>query len=247
MTFCVGDIVPTLVSGEVEILEKFSPTNLTIRFLDTGYVKKGVRSGNLRSGKVKDPYRKSLYGIAFLGEGEFRQKTHPHLYQCWTNMFLRSYSQTVDNYKRRYYDRNSSVYEDWHCFQNFAKWCEQHYVKGFALDKDLRKLGNTVYCPDYCEFVPPQINSLLLVGHHNDRELPIGVCKEAGGYAAKLFKYNKQFRVGLFPDIETAWLAYKQHKEDYVKEVAEHYYRKGDISELIYNNLMTWEAVRYPL
>ena len=48
--------------------------------------------------------------------------------------------------------------------------------------------------------------------------------------------------IGYFSAPEEAFEAYKRAKEEYIKEVAEKYYKEGAISEKVYNALMNYEV-----
>ena len=54
--------------------------------------------------------------------------------------------------------------------------------------------------------------------------------------------YGKKVRVGLFPTIESAFNAYKESKESYIKKIAQEYYDRGEITERVYDALMRYEV-----
>ena len=68
-------------------------------------------------------------------------------------------------------------------FQEFAEWCNQqpgYSAKDslgmfFEIDKDIISLGNKVYSPEYCCFVPRRINSLFTSCRAARGDLPLGV------------------------------------------------------------------------
>jgi len=68
-------------------------------------------------------------------------------------------------------------------FQEFAEWCNQQpgysakdsFGMFFEIDKDIISLGNKVYSPEYCCFVPRRINSLFTSCRAARGDLPLGV------------------------------------------------------------------------
>lgn len=130
-----------------------------IQFTHTGTTMTVYRD-NAAKGKLKDPYKISVYGEGYLG---FVDKSLPHYKQAgqlWRNMMKRCYS-TKDH--KGYYGR-AFVDERWKCFSNFLEDLSQlnnfdKWLKGFKsgvkynLDKDLTLPGNKVYSKEACQFV----------------------------------------------------------------------------------------------
>ena len=58
---CVGKILKSKNFGEFKILKYNDSGNVEIRFLKTGY-ETVAQLGNIKSGKVKDPYVPSVSG-----------------------------------------------------------------------------------------------------------------------------------------------------------------------------------------
>ncbi len=59
---CVGKILKSKNFGEFKILKYNDSGNVEIRFLKTGY-ETVAQLGNIKSGKVKDPYAPSVCGV----------------------------------------------------------------------------------------------------------------------------------------------------------------------------------------
>ena len=75
----------------------------------------------------------------------------------WRSMLQRCYMQ---NESQKTYI-GCSVVNEWHNFQNFAKWFELNWPKDgglYELDKDIKVKGNKTYGPDFCLFVTKQEN-----------------------------------------------------------------------------------------
>lgn len=55
------------------------------------------------------------------------------------------------------------------------KFYDENYKEGFQLDKDILKIGNKIYCQEYCRFVPNYLNSLLIDHGAARGDLPLGI------------------------------------------------------------------------
>lgn len=114
-------------------------------------------------GMVKNPFNPIIYKIGFFGVGEYSKKNNKKIYQCWQDMMKRAYDSKYKEKNPSYKD--CTVCEEWHKFQNFAKWCEEnHYeIEGerMELDKDIVVKRNSIYSPETCVFVPSSINKIF--------------------------------------------------------------------------------------
>src|SRR5690606_10080287 len=145
-----------------------------IQFLNTGY-KKLIRANDLNQqlkhkNKPKDIYRKSYYGIGYLGNYKsvknFKDEHIKILMTKWESMFKRCYGQGDKN-KKNYQDKNIFVHQDWHSFEQFLKdvrYLPQYHLAkeddfaGWDLDKDY--YGSNCYSKDTCVFLNHQENVL---------------------------------------------------------------------------------------
>ena len=152
----IGDIFKTINNGDVLVLSEFKNRKVRIKFIDTGNVI-DANYDNLVKGKVKDKCRPSVYGVGFIGKGNYKATIKGKIskpYQTWHGMMGRSYSE--DCQKRNPTYKGCTVHPDWHNFQNFAKWYEENYPNDgnkYELDKDIKIEGNKVYGPETCLFV----------------------------------------------------------------------------------------------
>ena len=133
-----------------------------------------------------------------MGEGVCSLKSHRKAYQAWSNMLTRGYSKKYKNERTTYKD--VTVCEEWHNFQNFAKWFEENYIEGWHLDKDILVKGNKVYSEGACCFVPPEINNLFTKADRIRGKYPIGVYedKQAGKFKVRISVEGKQKHVGRY-------------------------------------------------
>tara|TARA_R110000850_G_scaffold208805_1_gene334857 strand:+ start:673 stop:1272 length:600 start_codon:yes stop_codon:yes gene_type:complete len=192
-----------------------------------------------------------IYGVAYNSRGKYNTGTsskHTKDYAVWQSMTARCYDRTASMHKR-YKHLGVTVCDGWLDFQVFAEWFENNYIEGFALDKDLTNNDSKQYSPENCAFIPSAVNSLLTANNANRGDYPVGVYwqKKNKKFMAKCRKGSgRQKYLGLFVTPELAFSAYKEYKEDYIKQTAQEHYSLGNISEAIYNNLMTWEVVPFP-
>ena len=225
------------------IVEDLGWDNVIVRF-DSGYVTKTQRSSILK-GTVKDKLFRSVYGVGYHGVGDYDWVSHKVAYQTWVDVLKRVY---VENKSRTSY-LNVSVCDEWHNFQNFAEWFynqEFHVAKDengkrYDLDKDILVKGSKTYSPETCCFVPSEINCLFIRNKRFRGNLPIGVTKSGKRFAARLSKgFGNRVYLGSFKTETEAFLAYKQAKELYLKELAEKW--KGKIDDRAYEALMNYEV-----
>ncbi len=162
-------------------------------------------------------------------------------YHTWVRMISRCNRKKYSTSDIKYKD--CFVCDEWKYFSNFLKFFEENYIDGYAIDKDLIKKGNKCYCPECCCFVPQRINNLIESRTNHRGYLPIGVHQTKNGmYKAQMKKNGKTYGIGVFYTIEDAFLAYKQVKEKFIKEIAEEYYSKGLITQRVYDALLRYKV-----
>lgn len=147
--------------GMVEVVEYFSSKRVDVKFVDTGFTT-SVESGQLRSGRVKDKLKPTIFGVAFLGDNDYPScpKGVPtQEYRTWFNMLDRCYNPERSDRNKCY--ENATVCDEWHNYGNFYEWFqEQYFEKGMHLDKDIKGDGSLVYSPENCCFVTPAENNI---------------------------------------------------------------------------------------
>lgn len=179
--------------------------------------------------------------VVGIGTNDLLGTEHLKSYKIWQNMLLRCYSEKWRQRTQSYAD--CSVCDEWLTFSNFKKWFDENYVEGYQLDKDLMHKGAKVYSPENCNFVPQYINTLTIKGKKVRGDYPIGVTKYGNRYVAAMSKKGSRCtRIAVRDTPEEAFLAYKQTKEAYIKEVATEYYNRGEITKRVYDALMRWEV-----
>lgn len=177
--------------GELEIIDYISSSLVYVRFTETGY-KTSAESGDIRKGSVRDLLCKSIFGVGYCGVGGFKQSTNGKknsTYSAWYNMLLRCYSEK----HREKYPTYSDVYvcDEWHNYQNFAKWYEENKVSGMELDKDIKIKGNRIYSPKTCIFVSQDENK------RNARQISFSIVSPDGDihHAENMSKFCIKFNL----------------------------------------------------
>ena len=106
-----------------------------------------------------------------------------------------------------------------------------------CLDKDILCKGNKIYSRETCIFVPQRINTLFVKSDKTRGKNPIGVSDlPSGKYEVMCSNgYGKTIRLGTYSTEEEAFQAYKEYKENLIKEVIDSY--EGKIPEPFYSKL----------
>jgi hypothetical protein len=199
------------------------------------------------------------YGIGYMGDGKYKSKDEnkkkTKAYNTWSHMLRRCYDPYFLNEHPTYID--CYVCEEWHNFQNFAKWFYENYYEcndeQMQLDKDILIKGNKIYSPNTCILVPKRINCLFTKSDASRGEYPIGVYykfKKVGQYeyhylevSCSVMKNGKKGKVLKTLPLNKPFQAfsiYKQFKEKYIKQIADEY--KGLIPQKLYEALYKWEV-----
>lgn len=232
------------------IIEYENNKNIIIEF-DNGYKKKG-QYYNFKKGSFKSPYTKTVFNKGYLGEGRYNfSDKNGNRTKCeieWRLIFQRCYYEA--DLKRFPSYRDCSICEDWHNFQNFAEWFEENYYKvndeHMVLDKDILIKNNKIYSPNTCIFVPERINILFTKTNSKRGLYPIGVSfdKYANKYSSQcsilVNGIKKQKKIGRFNTPEEAFNAYKEFKEQYIKQVADEY--KDKIPKKLYEAMYKYKV-----
>ena len=247
---CVGKVCKSKSSGDFKILTCNGARNVEVQFLKTGY-KTTVYLGSIRNGYVKDRYAPSVYDIGIIGD-KYPSRVNGRNtkeYMLWIDMLKRCYSDAnvCDNFKKKYptYE-GCEVSENFKSYEYFYEWCHNQIgfgVKGWQLDKDLLIKGNKVYSESTCVFIPAEVNTLLVKSDKIRGKHPIGVywrnTKKA--FVAQVNKNKgKPEYLGSFNTEIEAFNAYKEVKENYLKELANKW--KSQIDDRAYEALMNYEV-----
>ncbi len=152
--------------GPFKIVNYRNSFDVEIEFINTGF-RRRAHAGAIRNGQVKDPFAPSVYGVAFLGVGEYIagvKGKHAKAYAAWFSMIQRCYCLKCQKKHPTY--KGCSVCDEWLNFQTFASWFEDNYTEGSQIDKDIRFKGNKIYAPSNCLFAPQGINVIEAQAKH---------------------------------------------------------------------------------
>lgn len=233
----------------MKIVEYNSHNDMIIEFQDECKYRMHTQYCNFQNGNVKNPYYPSVYGVGITG------LKYPRSFNCritkeynsWFNILQRSFSENEKN--RSPYYKDVTCCEEWFLFENFYEWLHNqdnfdkwYSGKRWAIDKDIIVKGNKLYSPDTCCLVPQNVNCLLLKRDALRGEFPIGVKKRGDKFEANCGNpfTRKREHLGVYDTPEEAFLTYKIHRENYIKQVAEIEYKSGNITKPCYEALINY-------
>ena len=135
---CVGKVCKSLNSGDFKILKYNNSENVEIQFTNTGY-RKVAEMKEVKTGRVKDPFSPSVYGVGILGTKYLASMSGRNTkeYNLWNSMLKRCYSDTL---KKKYptYE-GCEVSEKFKSYEYFYEWCHKQVGfgnEGWPIDKD---------------------------------------------------------------------------------------------------------------
>lgn len=145
------------------------------------------------------------------------------VYRTWMHMLERCYS--VDFQVKNPAYTGCSVASEWHIFSVFREWMLTQEWSDKHLDKDILYLGNKLYSPERCVFIPAALNKFLVGSASNRGDCPVGFYwnKQAGKYAAQCknpFTKNNQF-LGYFTNPLEAHEAWRSRKHEHACRYAD--------------------------
>ena len=219
----VGKIFKTNEGYDIKIIRQNNAHKRTVKFLDEYGHEVEVYTSTIVSGKLRNPYHKSVLGIGYLGVGDniavdTINRKNTKAYSIWHGMIKRCYTKTFENYK------NVTVCEEWHCFQTFADWYNKRYIDGFnmQIDKDLLQQGveNKIYSPETCVLLPSDINNFLVDRPFKSTGLN-GIDKIKKGFKVSIcdFDSKDKINIGVFDKIEDAICAWNENRNLQVLKV----------------------------
>jgi len=166
-------------------------------------------------------------------------------YAVWGSMLERC----IEKWWRKYPTYiGTTCSENFKSYIFFYEWCQtqtrfgntDENGKSWHLDKDLLVKGNKVYSEDTCVFLPLRLNLLLVRCNAARGSSPIGVywIPRLGKFRAMCSEVNKQRHLGCFDTEQEAFLVYREHKEAYIKSLAEQY--KSQLDPRAYQALLNY-------
>jgi len=142
-------------------------TTYAIQFLNSGWIKYGVSTRLVKTGKFNDQSIPSVYGVGMLGDYESKKESvlHKQLRRTWELMISRCYNQRDIAYET-HGGAGVRVCERWKVLSDFIQdvkhlpnWFVKQQKDNYVLDKDY--YGNsTLYHPDACVWIERAQNNL---------------------------------------------------------------------------------------
>lgn len=202
-------------------------------------------------GNVKNPYYPMVLGVGMIGSkypARINNKETEE-YQAWKGMIYRCFDKNTKERQPTYKD--AECCKEWLCYENFYEWLHSQenfdnlYNKSrWNVDKDIFVKGNKIYSPNTCCLVPMNVNSLFLKKDNYRGDLPIGVKRSGKSFMARCsnpITENREY-LGSYSTSLFAFQAYKNYKEDLIKQIAQIEYDKGNITEKCYNAMINYQV-----
>ena len=238
----IGEVNYNTYGNKMTIIKYNTFKDIIIKFKD-GSTKR-TNYDAFKKGQVLSLYDRTVYGVGFVGEGKYKKNIEKDKYHKWTGMIARCYKKIHEKREKNY--KNCTVCDEWHNYQNFAKWYDENYYEigneKMCLDKDILHKNNKIYSPKNCIFVPDKINLLFTKSNAIRGNLPIGTCfaKDTNRYQSNC-KYNgASIYLGQYNTPEKAFYVYKNYKENLIKQIADSY--KEKIPQKLYNAMYRYEV-----
>ena len=216
-------------NGEImKIIDYKNARNVLIEFQDEYKETMWVSYNNVKTGKVKNPRKRTVNG-GYHGKSNYTvANKHQKCFSTWNKMLQRANDTKYQEKHITYKD--CKICEEWYCYANFEQWYDNNYYELddelMNLDKDILIKGNKLYSPKTCIFVPQRINKLFTKCDKNRGDCPLGVKKSYNKFTAMVSFEGDKIWLGSYDRIEDAFIAYKQEKEKLIKQVADEYKSK---------------------
>lgn len=237
--------------SEIIIIGYRKYSEIDVYFPEYDWTFKNATYQSFKNGEISCPYEKRVYGIGYIGVGNYKVSENgksTKIYSTWNSMLKRCYDEKYQEKYPTY--KECVVCDEWHNFQNFAKWYEENYyeVEGqrMNLDKDILVKHNKIYSSETCIFVPQTINKLFVKRDGKRGDSVIGTSPKDGKYQVNCQIFNpeteksKQEYLGFYDTQEKAFEIYKYYKEKNIKQVADYY--KSLIPQKLYDALYDYEV-----
>lgn len=237
-----GSVFKTNNYGDVVVLEYNNAIDVTIKFLNTGNVRKTATS-ELKKGEIRDNEAFPVYkmGVMDIPNELRRGQPNPREYSIWNGIRQRCYNENNRDKLMSY--KGIKMSDNFKLYSYFKEWCNKQIgfnEDGWQLDKDILVRSNKVYSAETCAFVPNEINCLIHTGKSYRGLLPQGVVLSSNKkrYRDRVSMGGKYYDQGTFDTPEEAFMKYKEVKESHIKEVADKY--KDVIDPRVYDALYAW-------
>lgn len=225
----------------MKIVDFDNCANMTVEFQDENKYRIPTTYGNFKKGQIKNPYDRTVYGVGYLGTGEYYcwEGNKPTVYYTvWENMLCRCYHEKDRHLHPAYEECTTS--DIWHGLQNFGQWYKENsYDTGdggrLHIDKDILYKNNKIYSPETCLMVPQRINMIFMTkSRDRDSDLPNAINRCKSGFQVM---YNGK-SLGISKTLDKAVEVYESAKRIHIEQVANEY--KRYLPSKVYNALLDW-------
>lgn len=161
----IGQTFTNKYGSKYVIIEYNNALDVVVEFQDDYKVKVHTNYKSCLTGSVRNPYDKTVCGVAYLGQGYHSTQDcgkDSRSYKLWKAMIERCYSGKSPTYN------DCTVCDRWLCYSNFLQdlplienydYWYNNPNKRIALDKDL-KGSSKLYSLETCCFVNQSTNSI---------------------------------------------------------------------------------------
>lgn len=234
----------------MKCIEYKNASTMIIEFQDKYKYRKTVAWREFENGSVKNPFYPTVCDMGIIGIKYPRSSNGKLIkeYCCWSKML----KQCKDN--------KAICCDEWLYFPNFYEWLHQqeNFTKwfnakerDFILNKGIMK--SNIYSSETCFLVPYHVGYLFNKRRNKNgkNDLPIGIWKDNrrhGCRARYIYGVEKDSHLAKttaysYPTAEEAfYFGYKPSKEQYIKQVAQEEYDKGNITQRCYEAMMNYEV-----
>ena len=90
----IGEVRINNFGSKMIIIGYRKAIDIDVYFPEYDCIVKNQQYGNFKNGKIKCPYERSVYGIGYIGEGEYKTKENgkpTRVYETWKSMLQRCY------------------------------------------------------------------------------------------------------------------------------------------------------------
>ena len=237
----------------MKIVEYGNAQNIVVEFQDEYHERVKTSYYYFINGRVRNPSIPSVVSVGInTGTYPIRDENGKinKEYSTWNNMLKRCFSEKEKERHKTYKDVHCC--SEWLVYDNFYEWAisQSNYNlwkcggNKWHLDKDIISKGS-VYSGETCCLVPDAVNTLFNKQKRHRGDLPIGVERNGSGFMARCrnpFIEEKKKYLGTYLTPKEAFQAYKEYKEDIIKQVAQIEFDKGNITIECYNAMMNYEV-----
>ena len=159
-------------------------------------------------------------------------------YGVWQRILSRCYSDVFHSNCPSYI--GCTIHKSWIKLSDFNEWFNVNYIEGYQIDKDILGGKSKIYGPETCCYVPSYINAILISNKARRGDHPIGVCwSKTEKRFQSAYRNNGVIKsLGYFDDESSAFIAYKNAKEDHIKAVGVRAYLNSEIDKRVLRGMI---------